>query len=139
MRSLKLLFMQASFISTGIFLGVGIAQIIYHLIGDEYISEWYFIPSVLLTGILCSLPVLLLTGENHNHYKLRIAAHFSILFIAVSLLGLLFKWYSNFMGYAIVMLIFICVYVFVWIVTAWIYKEEDKQINTALDSIRDEE
>ena len=37
------------------------------------------------------------------------------------------------------MLIFICVYVFVWIVTAWIYKEEDKQINTALDSIRDEE
>lgn len=139
MRNLKLLFMQASFISTGIFLGVGIAQIIYYLIGDEYISEWYFIPSVLLTGILCSLPVLLLTGENHNHYKLRIAAHFSILFIAVSLLGLLFKWYSNFMGYAIVMLIFICVYVFVWIVTAWIYKEEDKQINSALDSIRDEE
>ncbi len=139
MRSLKLLFMQASFISTGIFLGVGIAQIIYHLIGDEYISEWYFIPSVLLTGILCSLPVLLIAGENQSHYKLRIAAHFSILFIAVSLLGLLFKWYSNFMGYAIVMLIFICVYVFVWIVTAWIYKEEDKQINTALDSIRDEE
>jgi MFS family permease len=139
MRSLKLLFMQASFISTGIFLGVGIAQIIYHLIGDEYISEWYFIPSVLLTGILCSLPVLLIAEENQSHYKLRIAAHFSILFIAVSLLGLLFKWYSNFMGYAIVMLIFICVYVFVWIVTAWIYKEEDKQINTALDSIRDEE
>ena len=139
MRSLKLLFMQASFISTGIFLGVGIAQIIYHLIGDEYISEWYFIPSVLLTGILCSLPVLLIAGENQSHYKLRIVAHFSILFIAVSLLGLLFKWYSNFMGYAIVMLIFICVYVFVWIVTAWIYKEEDKQINTALDSIRDEE
>ena len=139
MRSLKLLFMQASFISTGIFLGVGIAQIIYHLIGDEYISEWYFIPSVLLTGILCSLPVLLIAGENQSHYKLRIAAHFSILFIAVSLLGLLFKWYSNFMGYAIVMLIFICVYVFVWIVTAWIYKAEDKQINTALDSIRDEE
>ena len=139
MRSLKLLFMQASFISTGIFLGVGIAQIIYHLIGDEYISEWYFIPSVLLTGILCSLPVLLIAGENQSHYKLRIVAHFSILFIAVSLLGLLFKWYSNFMGYAIVMLIFICVYVFVWIVTAWIYKEEDKQINSALDSIRDEE
>ena len=139
MRSLKLLFMQASFISTGIFLGVGIAQIIYHLIGDEYISEWYFIPSVLLTGILCSLPVLLIAGENQSHYKLRIVAHFSILFIAVSLLGLLFKWYSNFMGYAIVMLIFICVYVFVWIVTAWIYKEEDKQINTALDCIRDEE
>lgn len=139
MRSLKLLFMQASFISTGIFLGVGIAQIIYHLIGDEYISEWYFIPSVLLTGILCSLPVLLIAGENQSHYKLRIVAHFSILFIAVSLLGLLFKWYSNFMGYAIVMLIFICVYVFVWIVTAWIYKAEDKQINTALDSIRDEE
>ena len=139
MRSLKLLFMQASFISTGIFLGVGIAQIIYHLIGDEYISEWYFIPSVLLTGILCSLPVLLIAGENQSHYKLRIVAHFSILFIVVSLLGLLFKWYSNFMGYAIVMLIFICVYVFVWIVTAWIYKAEDKQINTALDSIRDEE
>ena len=48
MNKLKMLFTQASFISVGIFLGVGIAQVIYHLMGDEYAPEWYFSLSVIL-------------------------------------------------------------------------------------------
>ena len=139
MNKLKLLFMQASFISTGIFLGVGIAQLIYHLMDDDYIVNWYFISSVLLTGILCSFPVLIFSSENTKHFKMRIAIHFCSLFAVVSLLGWLFKWYTNILGYAIVMLIFVGVYVFVWTTTLWIYKKDDKEINSALDSIRDEE
>ena len=64
---------------------------------------------------------------------------FVILFIAVSLMGLLFNWYSNLFGYVVVMSIFICVYAFTWFAMLWTYKREDKQINAALDSIRDEE
>ena len=137
MNKLKMLFTQASFISVGIFLGVGIAQVIYHLMGDEYAPEWYFSLSVILAGIICSLPSLILCVENFNTYL--IAVHFGILFIAVSLLGFLFKWYTNLIGYFIVMGIFVCVYVFTWFAMLWIYKKDDKAINSALDSIRDEE
>lgn len=139
MSKLKMLFTQASFISVGIFLGVGIAQLIYHLIGDSFALEWYFTLSVIFTGLLCSLPSLLLTDSNAKNFKLRLALHFSILFIAVSLLGLLFKWYTNIFGYAIVMGIFVCVYAFTWLIMLWIYKCDDKAINNALDSIRDKE
>ena len=62
-----------------------------------------------------------------------------MVFAAVSLLGWLFKWYTNIIGYLFVILIFVCVYVFVWVMTKWFYVKEDKEINNALDSIRDEE
>ena len=137
MNKLKMLFTQASFISVGIFLGVGIAQVIYHLMGDEYAPEWYFTLSVIFAGIICSLPSLLLCDENFKTYL--IAVHFGILFIAVSLLGFLFKWYTNLIGYFIVMGIFVCVYAFTWFAMLWVYKKDDKAINSALDSIRDEE
>ena len=137
MNKLKMLFTQASFISVGIFLGVGIAQLIYHLMGDVYAPEWYFSLSVIAAGIICSLPSLLLCVENFKTYLL--AVHFGILFIAVSLVGFLFKWYTNIVGYAIVMGIFVCVYAFTWFAMLWVYKKDDKAINSALDSIRDEE
>ena len=139
MSKLKMLFTQASFISVGIFLGVGVAQVIYHLIGDTYAPEWYFNISALFAGIICSLPSLLLCGENVKNFKAKLAVHFVILFGAVSLLGFLFKWYSDLFGYAIVMGIFICVYAFTWISMMWVYKRDDKAINSALDSIRDKE
>lgn len=139
MNRLKLLYTQASFISVGIFLGVGITQFIYHLIGDAYALEWHFTLSVILAGILCALPTLLLVGDNIKNIKLKIAIHFVLQFVIVTLLGFLFKWYSNLLGYLVVMAIFVCVYVFVWMTMLWVYKKDDKQINSALDSIRDEE
>ena len=139
MSRLKMLFTQASFITVGIFLGVGITQFIYHLLGEVYALEWHFTLSVILAGILCALPTLLLVGDNIKNFKLKIALHFVLQFIINSLLGLLFKWYSDFLGYLVVMAIFVCVYVFVWFSMLWIYKRDDKAINSALDSIRDKE
>lgn len=139
MSKLKMLFTQASFISVGIFLGVGITQFIYHLMDDSYSPEWYFILSVLFTSVLCALPSLLLCDENAKNFKLRLTIHFCVLFAAVSLLGFLFRWYTNIFGYIIVMGIFVCVYAFTWFAMLWIYKRDDRQINNALDSIRDEE
>ena len=139
MNKLKLLFLQTSFISLGIFFGVGLTNLIMHFSGKEYIGDWYFLLSVILAGVLCSLPSLILCAEKIKPFFVRILIHFVTLFAAVSLLGWLFKWYTELMGYAIVMLIFIFVYVFVWIVTKWIYIKEDKEINNALNSIRDED
>ena len=127
MNKLKMLFLETCFISLGIFFGVGTVSAVMHLFGQEYSSDWYFSLSVILAGFLCSFP------------SLRILIHFAILFGAVSLLGWLFKWYSNFLSYAVVMGIFICVYIFVWVITKWIYNKDDKEINNALTSFRDEE
>ena len=139
MHKVKLLFLQTSFISLGIFFGVGITDVIMHFLGKTYATEWYFMLSVILGGFLCSLPSLILCIEKIKPFFVRIVIHFCTLFAAVSLLGWLFKWYTEFIGYAFVMLIFVLVYVFVWIVTNWIYVKDDKDINNALNSIRDEE
>ena len=139
MNKLKFLVFQTSFISLGIFLGVGVYNAIAHLFGERYIGEWYFLLSVISTGLLCSIPSLILCAEKIKPFFVRILIHFCTLFAIVSLFGWLFKWYTVFKGYLLVMIIFIFVYVFVWIVTKWIYLKEDKEINNALDSIRDEE
>ena len=139
MSKLKMLFLQTSFISLGIFLAVGIAQTVLHFFGNTYAADWYFLLSVILAGVLCSLPSFILYSEKIKPFFIKILIHFTLVFAAVSLLGWLFKWYSGFIDYAIVILIFVFVYAFVWVMTKWFYVKEDKQINSALDSIRDEE
>jgi hypothetical protein len=139
MSKLKMVFLQTSFISLGIFLAVGIAQTVMHFLGNTYSTEWYFLLSVIFAGVLCSLPSFILCIEKIKPFFIRILIQFIMVFAAVSLLGWLFKWYTNIIGYLFVILIFVCVYVFVWVMTKWFYVKEDKEINNALDSIRDEE
>ncbi len=139
MSKFKMLFLQTSFISLGIFLAVGTAQTVLHFFGNAYATEWYFLLSVIFAGVLCSLPSLILYNEKIKPFFIKILIHFTLVFAAVSLLGWLFKWYTGFTDYAFVILIFVFVYVFVWVMTKWFYVKEDKEINTALDSIRDEE
>ena len=139
MSKLKMLFLQTSFISLGIFLAVGIAQTIMHFFGNTYATDWYFLLSVIFAGVLCSLPSLILYNEKIKPFFIKILIHYILVFAAVSLLGWLFKWYTGFIDYAFVILIFVFVYVFVWVMAKWFYIKEDKEINTALDSIRDEE
>ena len=59
MSKLKTLFLQASFISLGIFLAVGIVQTVMHFFGNTYATDWYFLLSVIFAGMLCSLPSLI--------------------------------------------------------------------------------
>lgn len=139
MSKIKMLFFQTSFISLGIFLAVGVAQAFMHFTGNTYTTDWYFLLSVILAGVLCSLPSFVLNAEKIKPFIVRIIIQFTLVFAAVSLLGWLFKWYSDIVSYLFVILIFIFVYAFVWIMTKWFYVKEDKEINNALESIRDEE
>ena len=134
-----MLLLQTSFISLGIFLSVGTLQAIMHLTGNTYATEWYFALSVIFAGVLCSVPSLILCSDKIKPFFVRIILHFLMIFAAVSLLGWLFKWYTGLVGYAFVMLIFVLVYVFVWIMTKVFYVREDREINSALNSIRDSE
>ena len=63
MSKFKMLFLQTSFISLGIFLAVGIAQTVLHFFGNTYATDWYFLLSVIFAGVLCSLPSLILYNE----------------------------------------------------------------------------
>ena len=110
-----------------------------HLTGNTYATEWYFALSVIFAGVLCSGPSLILCSDIIKPFFVRIILHFLMIFAAVSLLGWLFKWYTGLVGYAFVMLIFVLVYVFVWIMTKVFYVREDREINSALNSIRDSE
>ena len=139
MNKMKMLLLQTSFISLGIFLSVGTFQVIMHLTGNTYATEWYFALSVIFAGVLCSVPSLILCSDKIKPFFVRIILHFLMIFAAVSLLGWLFKWYTGLVGYAFVMLIFVLVYVFVWIMTKVFYVREDREINSALNSIRDSE
>ena len=139
MSKLKMLFLQTSFISLGIFFAVGVVQFVCHFLGNSYATDWYFLLSVIFAGILCSLPSFILCIEKIKPFFIRIIIQFILILSAVSLLGWLFKWYTSLIGYLFVILIFVFVYAFVWVMTKWFYVKEDKEINNALNSIRDED
>ena len=87
MSKFKMLFLQTSFISLGIFLAVGTAQTVLHFFGNAYATEWYFLLSVIFAGVLCSLPSLILYNEKIKPFFIKILIHFTLVFAAVSLLG----------------------------------------------------
>ena len=133
-------------ISFAILTGIIIEGLVYTIFfGDDLASfslSWLQLLSIVLTGALCSVPtVLFLTDTDipKQKYIVRIVLHCLGLYLIVGIFGWLFKWFTELSGFIMVTVIFFLVYVFVWIVSIWLYKRDDKKINMALDDIRDEE
>ena len=145
MNRCKLIFNQTLMISTAIWFGLGIEQLIEYLSGTDaiMICPWYMPLSVIFTGFLCALATLLLVDGDNSvrtvNMKVRIALHFIALSVVVSLCGFVFGWYSSLGQFISVAAIYVLTYVFVWISTMWIYKTDEKKINEAITDIRDEE
>ena len=146
MNKLKLGFVQTVIISFAILTGIIIEGLVYTVFfGDDLASfslSWLQLLSIVLTGALCSVPtVLFLTDTDipKKKYIIRIVLHCLGLYLIVSFFGWLFKWYTELSSFIMLTVIFFLVYVFVWIVSIWLYKRDDKKINLALDDIRDEE
>ena len=146
MNKLKLWFTQTMMISFAILTGIIIEGLVYSIFGRDDLASfslsWLQLLSIVLTGALCSVPtVLFLTDTDipRKKYIVRIALHCLGLYLIVSLFGWIFKWFTNLGGFIMVTAIFFLVYVFVWTVSIWLYKRDDKKINMALDDIRDEE
>lgn len=139
MEKIKFIFQQTMMISFGILVGISFQGICY---GEDICFQWYHPLSILLTGIVCSVPTLFLWGGEElprRQYITRIIAHFFALFVIVMCIGKIFRWYTMWIGALFVAGEFIFVYIFVWIATTWIGTVDEKNINNALGDIRDEE
>lgn len=142
MDKIKWLFQQSMMISFGILVGLSIECIYYQLINDTITLEWYHPLSIVLAGLLCALPSLVLDLAKElpsDKNRLCIGIHFVFMFAVVMVMGYVFNWYNHIDGAIFVAVEFIGVYIFVWVASAWIGLMDQKKINQALDSIRDVE
>ena len=144
MNKLKLWLEQTMMISFAIFVGIIIEGLVYSFMGDnlaDFNLTWLQLVSVILTGAVCSLPTIFWLTDDlpKDKFIVRIILHCICLYAVVTLFGFVFKWFQNMDGFIFVTIIYFMVYIFVWLMTLWFHKRDEKQINKALDDIRDEE
>ena len=142
MNIAKKLFVQSMAISTGILFLNGLNAVIQHFAGNDITLQWYHPISIVLTGVFCALPTVLLRDMDQWDRKtfwLRVSLHGLSLYAIVIGAGRLFGWYTDPESFVSVSIIFFLVYVFVWLSSHWLDKQDEKKINRALDAIRDEE
>ena len=142
MNIVKKLFVQSMIISTSILFLNGINMVIQHFRGNDMTLQWYHPVTIVLTGILCARPTFLLRDSgswDRKTFWRRIPLHCLLLYAIVAGAGRVFGWYDGAEGLAGISVIFFTVYVFVWLSSHWLDKQDEKKINRALDAIRDPE
>ena len=144
MNKAKIIFNQTIMISTAILFGLGIQMIIQHFISgsETLVLGWYIPISICLTGFLCSLPTYFLLDIDTLEKKvmwMRIGIHFILVGGIVVLCGYLFDWYGNLFDVRKIVVLYSIIYVFVWIITAWIAKSDEIKINAAIKDMHDSE
>ena len=144
MSKAKLIYNQTLMISTGILLGMGMRTVVLFFTNGEELIHWqWFTPiSIIITGLLCALPSLILYWADENtkvSIKLAEVLHCISVFLVVTLCGYMFKWYTNLREYLFIMLLYVLIYGAVWVYTIWMFRADEKKINQAIDEIRDEE
>ena len=142
MNLTKKLFVQSMAIATGILFLNGINAVIQHFAGNDIVLQWYHPITIVLTGVLCALPTVLLRDEDQwdrKTFLVRVSAHCLLLYVIVAGAGWLFRWYTDPESFISVSVIFFIVYAFVWLSSHWLDKQDEKKINHALDTIRDDE
>lgn len=142
MNILKKLFVQSMAISTSILFLNGISAVIQHFRGTDLVLQWYHPLTIVLVGILCAVPTILLRDSDtwdRKTFLLRVSLHCLALYAVIAGAGYLFGWYIDAESFLSVSVIFFLVYAFVWVSSLWLDKQDEKKINRALDAIRDEE
>ena len=133
---------QTFSISTGILFVCGILGVVSHLAGNDMVFPWYIPISIFANAVVTEvLTVIFLYKDNvsSKKYLIRIVLHMLSTYASVMFFGKLFKWYGTFKEGIGISVCFVFVYVFAWVVTIWMQKNDDRKINKALNSIRDEE
>lgn len=143
MEKLKLVFQHTLMISFGICVAMGVQCVLGQIIDGHVTVEWFYPISIPLTGLVCSIPSVLLAQQKQEQparvYARRIALHCISLYVIVIGFGRLFKWYTVLSGFIILTVEFFLIYIFVWAASGWIGLLDAKEINEAIESIRDEE
>ena len=142
MNIVKKLFVQSMIISTSILFLNGINMVIQHFAGHDIALQWFHPVSIVLTGVLCALPTILLRDSDQWDRKTfwrRVPLHCLLLYAVVGGAGWLFRWYDDAESLISISIIFFIIYIFVWLSSHWLDKQDEKKINHALDTIRDSE
>ena len=142
MNITKKLFVQSMAIATAILFLNGVNAVIHHFAGNDITMQWYDPISIVLTGVFCSLPTILLRDYeqwDRKTFWIRLSVHCLLLYAVVLGAGWLFRWYTDTDSFVSVSVIFFIVYAFVWLSSHWLDKQDEKKINHALDAIRDNE
>ena len=142
MNIVKKLFVQSMIISTSILFLNGINMVIQHFAGHDIALQWFHPVSIVLTGVLCALPTILLRDSDQWDQKTfwrRVPLHCLLLYAVVGGAGWLFRWYDDAESLISISIIFFIIYIFVWLSSHWLDKQDEKKINHALDTIRDRE
>ncbi len=142
MNIVKKLFVQSMIISTSILFLNGINMVIQHFAGHDIALQWFHPVSIVLTGVLCALPTILLRDSDQWDRKTfwrRVPLHCLLLYAVVGGAGWLFRWYDDAESLISISIIFFIIYIFVWLSSHWLDKQDEKKINHALDTIRDRE
>ena len=131
-------------ISTGILFVISIQAILIHFGGNDskFSLKWYHPISIILAGLLCSIPSLVFERyEQMEKGKFigKLIVHCIFLYLIIVLMGYLFVWYDSVKGFAYVSAEYFVVYIFVWLSSIWMFKRDDNKINEALKDIRDDE
>lgn len=104
-------------------------------VGDFDAWNWYFpfqiigisVPTGFCTFIFYSNKEL-----NRKQFLIRVVIHFIAVVSIVLLEGFFFSWWNNLPGMLLVLLIFACVYVSVWLASLFGDKKDSERINNAL-------
>ena len=142
MNTVKKLFVQTTIISTSILFLYGINMFIQHFAGNDIALQWFHPVTIILTAFLCALPTILLRDSDQWDRKTfwrRVPLHCLSLYAVVAGAGWLFRWYDDAESLVSISVIFFIIYVFVWLSSHWLDKQDEKKINHALDTIRDPE
>ena len=98
MNLVKKLFVQSMIISTSILFLNGINMVFQHFAGNDITLQWFHPITIILTGILCSLPTILLRNSDQWDRKTflrRVPLHYLSLYAVVAGAGWLFGWYRD--------------------------------------------
>lgn len=142
MKMVKKLFIQSMIISTSILFLNGINMVIQHFAGNDLTLQWYHPVTIVLTGILCALPTILLRDSDRWDRKtfwFRVSLHCLLLYAVILGAGWVFGWYDDVKSLISISVIFFIIYAFVWLSSHWLDKQDEKKINHVLDTIRDPE
>ncbi len=141
-EKLKVILMTTMMISFGILVGVSVQGIIWHLSGKSFSMDWCQLLSIVLTGVVCAIPSVLIVIAREwpkKKYIMMIVLHCVLLYAIVMTIGHIFNWFDTAAGAIAVSIEYVVVYAFVWLATLWYGMYDQKNINKALDEIRDEE
>ena len=70
---------------------------------------------------------------------MRIGIHFILVGGIVVLCGYFFDWYGDLFDVRKIVIMYSIIYVFVWIITAWIGKSDEIKINAVIKDMHDSE